>query len=204
MVQPDPARQHTPLEDLTAVLTGTALFALGATFMTYAALPSGGTTGIALLAHYQTGFGFGLLFFLVNMPFYALSAWRMGWKLTLRTVAAVGLVAVIAHAMPHWLRLDFLNPLFGAAMAGLLMGVGLLILFRHRTSLGGFNLLALYAQERLGLRAGWVQMGMDAMVLAVATLVLPLDKVAISLIGAVTLNLVIATNHRPDRYIGVS
>jgi uncharacterized membrane-anchored protein YitT (DUF2179 family) len=204
MLQPDPSRRHTPLEDFAAVLTGTALFALGATLMTRAQLPSGGTTGIALLVHYLTGHGFGLLFFLVNVPFYLLSALRMGWKLTLRTVFAVALVALYAQLMPLWLRIGYLDPFFAAAMGGLLMGVGLLILFRHRTSLGGFNLLALYAQEKFGLRAGWVQMGLDAMVLAVAALVLPLDKVAISLIAAVTLNLVIATNHRPDRYTGMS
>lgn len=204
MSEVDPSRRHTPFEDLAAILTGTAIFALGATFMTWAGLPSGGTTGIALLAHYTSGFGFGALFFVVNVPFYVLSALRMSWKLTLRTVFAVALVALYAQFMPSWLRIGHLDTIFAAAMAGLLMGVGLLILFRHRTSLGGFNLLALYAQERLGMRAGWVQMSMDATVLAVATLVLPLDKVAISLIGAVTLNLVIATNHRPDRYTGIS
>ena len=41
------------------------------------------------------------------------------------------------------------------------MGLGFLILFRHRSSLGGFNLLVLFIQERYGVPAGKVQMGLD-------------------------------------------
>lgn len=180
------------------------MFALGANLLATAGLPSGGTTGIALLIHYATGLGFGPLFFVVNVPFYALSALRLGWKLTLRTMAAVALVAGFAKLAPGWIEIARLDPIYASAMAGLLMGVGLLILFRHRTSLGGFNILALYAQERLGLRAGWVQLGLDALVLAAALAVVPADKVLISLICAATLNLVLIVNHKPGRYTGVS
>lgn len=204
MAQVDIVRQHTPLEDVAAILTGTAVFALGATFLAQAGLPSGGTTGIALLVHYATGMAFGPLFFAVNIPFYALSALRMGWKLTARTIASVGLVALVARFIPDWMRFAHLDPVYAALMAGLLMGVGLLILFRHRTSLGGFNILALYAQERHQLRAGYVQLGLDALVLVVAFFMLPADKVLISLVSTAMLNLVIATNHRPGRYTGVS
>ncbi len=89
-------------------------------------------------------------------------------------------------------------------IGGLLIGVGLLILFRHRFSLGGINLLALYAQERLGLRAGYVQLGVDALIVLAALLILPIEKVGLSLLAAVVLNLVLAVNHRPGRYNGVS
>ncbi len=190
-----PTQTHSPIEDLAALLAGTAVFALGATLLATAGLPSGGTTGVALLIHYATGLGFGPLFFLVNVPFYALAALRM---------AAVGLVAGFAKLLPGWIGVDRIDPVFAAAMAGLLMGLGLLILFRHRTSLGGFNIVALYAQERLGLRAGWVQFGLDATVLVVSLLVVAPEKALIALLCAATLNLVLVINHRPGRYTGVS
>ncbi|HAQ27434.1 MAG TPA: hypothetical protein DCQ80_15960, partial [Pseudomonas sp.] len=79
-----------------------------------------------------------------------------------------------------------------------------LMLFRHRASLGGVNILALYLQERFGLRAGAVQMGIDASIVLAALFVVPLDKVLLSVLGAVALNLVLAINHRAGRYMGVS
>lgn len=41
----------------------------------------------------------------------------------------------------------------------------------------------------------------DVILFALAALVLPLDRVAWSLVGAVVLNLVIAFNHRRDWYV---
>ncbi|MDX5356547.1 MAG: YitT family protein, partial [Rhodobacterales bacterium] len=49
--------------------------------------------------------------------------------------------------------------------------------------------------------AGWVQLGFDAVLFAAALLILPVSAVAYSFIGALVVNLVIAINHRRDRYI---
>jgi hypothetical protein len=49
-----------------------------------------------------------------------------------------------------------------------------------------------------------VQLGIDGLILLVALTQLPLDRVGYSVVGAVTLNLIIALNHKPGRYIGVS
>ena len=44
-----------------------------------------------------------------------------------------------------------LQPAFAAILAGLMSGVGILMLVRHKSSLGGFGVLAIYLQERHGL-----------------------------------------------------
>lgn len=84
------------------------------------------------------------------------------------------------------------------------MGLGLLMLFRHRASLGGVNILALFLQERFGLRAGKVQMAIDAAIVLAALFIVPADKVLLSVLGALALNMVLAINHRAGRYRGVS
>ncbi len=40
--------------------------------------------------------------------------------------------------------------------------------------------------------------------LFVALALLPMDRVGLSVLGAVALNLIIALNHKPGRYMGVS
>jgi len=88
-------------------------------------------------------------------------------------------------------------------MGGFLIGVGLLMLFRHHASLGGINILALYLQKQRGWRAGKVQMAIDCLIVLAAFAFIEPRRIAISVLGAVALNLVVAVNHRPGRYLGV-
>lgn len=196
--------RHPLWEDALALLLGTAMVALGIAFYSHAGLLTGGTVGLAFLLKYVAGWPFGLVFFLLNMPFYLLAIWRMGWSFTLRTMTAVGLVSLLAELTPNWIRFAELNIYYAALFGGFAMGVGLLMLFRHRASLGGVNILALFLQERFGLRAGTFQMGIDALIVLAAVFIVPPEKVALSVLGAVALNLVLAINHRSDRYMGVS
>lgn len=201
---PSPGRlRHTPLEDAIAFVSAAVLVALGVALFEAAGLMTGGVAGLALLISYETPLGFGPAFVFVNLPFFVLAIRRMGWRFTLKTAVAVLLLAIFSELQRPWLRLQSVDPIYGAAVGGLLVGVGLLILIRHRGSLGGFGILALYLQDRLGFRAGWVQLALDAGVLTLSLLSIPPVIVAISLIGALTLNLTLANNHRPGRYVGM-
>ena len=196
--------RHPLWEDALALVLGTAMVALGITFYSHAGLLTGGTVGLAFLLKYLAGWPFGLVFFLINLPFYALAIWRMGWPFTLRTACAVGLVSLFAELTPQWLTFAQLNQVYAALFGGFAMGLGLLMLFRHRASLGGVNILALFLQERFGLRAGAVQMGVDAAIVLASIFVVAPEKVALSVLGAIALNMVLAINHRAGRYMGVS
>lgn len=196
--------RHPLWEDGLALLFGTSLVALGIALFAHAGLLSGGTVGIAFLAKYHADWSFGLVFALINLPFYLLGIWRLGWGFTLRTGCAVLLVSLLAELTPLWIGFGHLAPLYAAIFGGSVMGLGLLMLFRHRASLGGVNILALYLQERFGMRAGMVQMGIDACIVLASIFIVAPDKVALSVLGAVALNLVLAINHRTDRYVGVS
>ena len=55
-----------------------------------------------------------------------------------------------------------------------------------------------------GIRAGYFQLGVDAVILLAAFFVLPLDRVIYSILGALVLNLIIGFNHKPGRYVGFS
>jgi uncharacterized membrane-anchored protein YitT (DUF2179 family) len=83
------------------------------------------------------------------------------------------------------------------------MGGGMLILFRHRASLGGFNVLVLYLQERYGWRAGVLQMGLDCSIVLCAFAVTDWQHIALSVLGAIAVNLTLAINHRPGRYMAM-
>lgn len=196
----DPAR-HTLLEDVQGIAYGAAMAGFGMTVLTHLGLITGQTAGLAVLISYASGWGFGPVFFVINLPFYALGWWRMGAAFTVKTFAAVATVSGLAVLMPGWVTFVHLDPLFGAVLFGLASGSALLALFRHGASLGGIGILALIAQDRFGWRAGWVQLGFDAALFSVALAVIPAERVAYSFAGALVVNLVIAINHRRDRYV---
>jgi uncharacterized membrane-anchored protein YitT (DUF2179 family) len=194
------ARAHRPLDDLQALVTGTLFVALGLVLFQKAGLVTGGTAGLALLAHYALGYELALCMVVINLPFYVFAAWRMGMAFTLKTVAAVMLLSAFTWLLPRGLSVAHVAAPVAAVLGGLLCGAGMLMLFRHRASLGGLNTVVLYLQERFGWRAGHVQMAMDAVLILAGLLVADAVLVAWSVLGAAALNAVLAINHLPGRY----
>ncbi len=199
--EPDQAR-HSPFDDLLAILTGTVVASSGLFLLKSGGVVTGGTAGLSLLLSYATQQSFALVFILVNTPFFALAIWKKGLTFTLRTAASVVIVSGLSHVHATVFGALHLAPLYAAVVGNLLTAVGLLILFRHRSSLGGFNIIALLAQERLGWRAGYVQLALDGVIVLSALAVVPASGVALSALGALILNVSLARNHRPGRYIG--
>ena len=203
-VETTTTERHSAYEDAIAIVVGTLFMALGVVIYTKAVLLAGSTAGVALLLQYATGIGFWWLFFAINLPFYILAVKKLGWAFTLRTFAAVTLVSIFTRLTFELITFSHLDPLYAAIMGGALSGTGLLILFRHRTGLGGINVLAIYLQDRFGIRAGYFQLAVDLAILAAAFFVIPLDRLALSVLGAVVVNMTLAINHRPGRYLGVT
>lgn len=185
------------LDDIQALLTGAALAAFGMLLFQAAHLVPGGAVGLALLLHYTTGLHLPWAFMLATAPFYLLAALRMGRAFTLKTVLAVVLATLFSALLPHGLALGAVSGWIAAPFGGLLCGVGILILFRHRASLGGLNVLVLHLQQHFGWSPGLVQAALDALIVVGGSLLVGhLAQLAWSLLAVATLNLVLAVNHR--------
>lgn len=196
------AVEHSLLEDAQGLAYGTVMAAFGIVVLTQLGLVTGQTAGLAVLIAYLTGAPFGLVFFLINIPFYLLGWRRMGARFTVKTFISVAGLSLFSALIPNWVSFEALSPLFGAVLFGLVSGSALLALFRHGASLGGIGILAILLQDKLGWKAGWVQLGFDICLFSLALLLLqdPV-KIAWSFLGALVINMVIAFNHRRDRYI---
>ncbi|MCF8151482.1 MAG: YitT family protein [Burkholderiaceae bacterium] len=184
---------HSLAEDVQALLVAPLLVAFAVLLFKQAGLLTGGSVGLAFLIHYASDWPMGAVLFAINLPFYVFALRAMGWEFALKTFAAVSLLAVYTEVLPGLITLQTINPLFAAVMGGFLVGVGLLILIRHKSSLGGLGVLAIYLQNTKGWPAGKVQMAADCLIVGAA----------LSVIGALALNLIIAVNHKAGRYVGV-
>lgn len=202
VVEPPAPLRHSWLDDLAGLLTGAFAASVGLFLLHSGGVVTGGTAGLALLLSPLLPLGFGPVFLLLSLPFVALGLRRKGWSFTLRSLACLATVALFAEIHPRALSLAAVDPVYAALAGNLAAGMGILILFRHGASLGGFNIVALLCQERRGWRAGYVQLALDSVVVACFAVVAEPALVLWSALGAVVLNLVLAMNHRPGRYLG--
>jgi uncharacterized membrane-anchored protein YitT (DUF2179 family) len=198
-----PHPPHTLLDDLQGMLSGVILVALGLQFFKHAGLLTGGATGLAFIVFYLGHLPYGLILFVLNLPFYIFAYRVMGKEFTLKTFACVASLTIIMEWIPQLISFKAINPIFAGLMGGLLAGVGILILIRHKASLGGVTVLALYLQKTKGWRAGHVQLLVDLSILAIGMLIVSWQQMAISIFSAFILNMVIATNHKTGRYMGM-
>ncbi len=196
------AVRHNLFEDAQALLVAPLFFAFAVLLFREAGLLTGGTVGIAFLLHYLSGWPIGALLFAINLPFYALAMRSMGKAFTIKTFLAVSLLAVYAEMLPGLVHVQDLNRPFAAIMGGFLAGISLLMLIRHRASLGGLGILVIHWQNTRGWRAGKLQMAADCLILGSAIFIRDPLSVGLSILGALALNLVIAVNHKAGRYMG--
>lgn len=194
--------RHTLTEDILGLLTGTFTVSFGLYLLHAVGAVTGGTAGLSLLIGYVTSWPFAVVFALVNVPFAVLAIRRRGWMFTVRTAICIAVVSAFSALHPVVFRIEHIDPLYGTLAGNLLCGIGLLILFRHNASLGGFNIIALVLQDATGFRAGWTMMILDSIVVLCALFQIAPITVLQSALGVVLLNLVLALNHRPGRYIG--
>ncbi len=193
--------KHTPLEDAQGLATGAIMCVMGVVLLTHLGLITGQTAGLAVVISYLTGWSFGLVFFVVNVPFYLFAIKAMGWEFTLKSMVCVAALSLGVELVPLGFSIERLDPVLGVVMFGVVTGIGLLAIFRHKGSLGGLGVVAIWIQDRFGIRAGYIQLGFDAVLFTVAAFLFPLSVVMYSLLGAVVLNGLIAFNHRRDWYI---
>ncbi len=197
---PSPEK-HSPFDDIQGLVVGTLLVALSVQFLQACDLFTGQIAGLSLVTAKATGMTFGTIFFVLNLPFYIIAYLRMGWFFTLKTFAAVGLLTLWTFLLPKVFAIASVHPLVGAALAGVTAGAGLIVLFRHGATLGGVGIVAVWLQDAKGIKAGWVQLGFDVLVFGLALSFFDRNAVVFSLVGAAITNIMIATNHRRDRYI---
>lgn len=192
---------HSLLDDTQGLVTGVIMMALGIIFFQSASLYTGGVTGLALVVHYWSGTPLGWVLMLINIPFYIIAYFHFGKSFTIKSLVAITLLSIFVSIMEEVISIQSINTYFAAIMGGLLIGIGLIFLFRHRSSTGGFNVLVLYLQDKRKWNAGLVQMVLDFGVISLSIFSGSSHIIIASFLGAAVMNLTISVNHRPGRYI---
>lgn len=103
-------------------------------------LSSGGFTGLATISYYLFKIPVGTTIFILNIPLFIISYFRMGKRFLIKSIIATGLLSLfinILEEFPSWTYDRFLASIYG----GIVMGIGSSLTLKARSSTGGSDLL---------------------------------------------------------------
>lgn len=195
--------RHSAVDDAQGITFGVAMAAFGMHILTHMGFVTGQTTGLAVLIAHAAGLPFPAVYFGVTLPFLWLAWRRMGARFALKTLATTAALSGLVAVLPNWVELGRIEPAVAAVLFGLLFGIAALAAIRHGGSFGGLSVLWIELQDRTGFPAGHAQLLSDVVIFGLAALVMPVETLAYSFLGAAVFSLFLAVNHRRDRYIAV-
>lgn len=157
------------LAEFSGVTLGVLLTALGLNiFLIPNKIAAGGVSGIATVLHYLVHLPVGMTMLFLNVPLFIMGIYRLGLKFGFRslygTISLSLLIDVLAPFMPVPTR----DPLLAAIFGGVLIGLGLGLVFKYRGTTGGTDLAAAVLRTYTGANVGQLLFMVDAVVVLAA------------------------------------
>ena len=148
-------------------------------------IAAGGITGLATVLHYLSGLSVGSLMLIFNVPLFIIGIKILGAKYGLKTlygaIALAVLVDVFAPYTPTLTHDILLNSIYG----GLLVGVGMGLVFRFRGNTAGTALAAAILHKIFNITVGQALLILDFFVVAFAGIVFKSPELALYAIIAI-------------------
>ncbi|MBD7964200.1 YitT family protein [Fictibacillus norfolkensis] len=173
---------HIKLQKSLFILIGLFLTAIGIKLLNIHTLTFGGTAGIATLVSFMTNWTWGILFLIVNLPFFILSIKKLGWNFSLLTFLCIILISAISDLMDY-LMLPLITPIAAAIVAGSLIGIGVSFVLNSGASLGGIHILALYLEQKSNINRGISLFVTDFIIVSSAVVMFGFKNALISIIA---------------------
>jgi uncharacterized membrane-anchored protein YitT (DUF2179 family) len=178
------------------ILIGCFAVALGIKILTSSELVIGGTAGMGMVLQHITPFSFGALFFFINIPFYFLAIIQLGLPFTIKSFISVTILSVMSEALDHFFTFTIPFPIISSLTGGILIGFGLILLFRCGSSLGGVNMLCVYLDKRYGINPGKTILATDVIIVGSAFFIVGLEKVLYSIVAILMMSHVLGRYHK--------
>ena len=174
------------IKDYCIIIIGTFIMAVGiVVFITPLKLAPGGVYGVAIILHHLFGTPVGLVGICLDIPLLLLGIWALGAKFGAKTIAGIfslaGFISLIEFLYGYAPLIslpgnpaiadpaaNFIISLFG----GVIVGVGLGLIFRTRATSGGTDIIAMIIGKFIKhIPLGTILMIVDSVIVLLALLV---------------------------------
>jgi uncharacterized membrane-anchored protein YitT (DUF2179 family) len=151
------------------VTSGVLLIASGLDlFLVPNKIAAGGISGIATILHYLLGTPVGMTMLVLNIPLFAIGVYRLGLRFGFRSFYGTVSLSLFVDVLASYLPVVTHDALLASIFGGVLVGLGLGIVFRYRGSTGGTDLAAAILRTYTGVNVGQLLFLVDGMVVLAA------------------------------------
>lgn len=148
----------------------------------------GGIIGIGLILNYIWGLKVGLMIMFLSIPIFII-AWlnyRDYFYNSLHGMVISAFFIDILKPMDSLLRID---AVLSSILGGILVGLGIGLMLRFKTSTGGTDLIAQFLSDRIGINVGILIFIIDSIVVLCGWLLLSSDTLFLSTITILVVGL---------------
>ncbi|KMY28201.1 YitT family protein [Lysinibacillus xylanilyticus] len=165
------------------VVVGAAIIAIGFNvFLLPNQVASGGVSGISTILHGLFGWNPGFVQYAFNIPLFIAGVLLLGKKFGIKSfigTVTLPLIVLLTNSWGPWTD----NPLLGALFGGIVVGLGIGLVFKGNASTGGTDLLAQIITKYTGISLGTSVLLIDGIIAISAAIVFDLEKGLYALIG---------------------
>ena len=176
--------------DFFFIVLGSALMGLGiGVFLVDAKVVPGGVSGLSMTVYYLSGgrLPVGIMMWVFNIPLFIWGILELGKQFGVRTFIGFTISSFFVdffrgalpfiggiplHDSPSINSLVQNDFLLAVLSGGVLLGLGLGIIFKYRGTTAGSDVIAAVAQKRFGMKPGQTFMIVDFLVISLAGLVI--------------------------------
>ncbi|GAB0170740.1 YitT family protein [Lysinibacillus sp. CTST325] len=165
------------------VIVGAAIIAIGFNvFLLPNQVASGGVSGISTILHGLFGWNPGIVQYAFNIPLFIAGVVVLGKKFGIKSfigTITLPFIVLLTNSWGPWTD----NPLLGALFGGIVVGLGIGLVFKGNASTGGTDLLAQIITKYTGISLGTSVLLIDGIIAISAAIVFDLEKGLYALIG---------------------
>ena len=172
--------------DFLIIILGCLIASLGVNlFLSHAKLLSGGATGVALIFQYLFGYKAGYTVFIINLPLFILSYFKLDKKFTF--YSAVGMVAlsislIITEPLASLINVN--DVLLYCIYGGVLCGAGYGLVFLRNGSTGGTDIITMLIRKKYSnFNIGGLGFALNMIIIIVGAFFFGISKALFTLIS---------------------
>jgi len=155
--------------EIAGVSVGVILTALGLDmFLIPNKIAAGGVSGIATILHYLVNVPVGAAMLALNIPLFVMGVYRLGLRFGFRSLFGTITLSLAVDALAPFLPIPTHDLLLASLFGGVLVGLGLGFVFRHKGTTGGTDLAAAVLRTYTGVNIGQLLFLVDATVVIAA------------------------------------
>ena len=130
----------------------------------------GGVSGIAIILNFFFKLPVGAMIVVFNLPIFIIGLRTMGKKYVLKSMAGMIISSIMIDFFDRIVKLPSAtdNKILACIYGGVLLGIGLGIVFRGRASTGGSDIIGMIISKYLGISLGFGIMITDFVIISAA------------------------------------